>query len=766
MTAESGLQERAVIIKTVHCGHLASGFRILRVYPEGGKPSQWFDTVGNYWTVKEGERLIIRGSFEKNPEYGMQFVMKSFEIPDMVQRGMRTFLVEGFLKGVGPSLGSEIYRVFGEDAADILDNAPERLLEVKGVGKQKLETIMESWHEQRGRREALAMFSTWNLGPATIHKIFARWPNPRDAYKQVKDNPYLLAWEIKGVGFMKADEIARNMGYPLDSPHRAQAAIAFALDEAAKQGHCYLPRDVLFTNVAVLLFPETVNQFVSQATGAYIEDNLQALIFAGRCIDEPHGVYLRPLYSAEVKLSEHIARLLQARVVAPSDMDAKISRFEQQNGYALHPLQRDAVKSSLSNKVNVITGSPGTGKTTIVRCLLALYLPDQVVDGQDLPKVNLVAPTGKAAKRLSESTGQPASTIHRLLNYKQGSGFEFNADHPMDVDLLICDETSMLDVYLARSLCAALPNKARLVLVGDVNQLPSVNAGCVLHDLIKSGCVPVVRLSQIYRQSANSFISLNAQAILEGRGRDMAMTRKIGEGPADDFYWLPVDDEASKAAIAAMVVAKAKPDYKEPQARAELIQKKVINAVKRLLKRGVAAQDIQVLSSTKGGAAGTYALNECLQNLINPHGAEFSLGKNSVFRIGDRVMQLRNNYNNDVFNGDLGVVQGWDAKERLAVVSFDGRPVEYKAKDMMDQITLAYATTVHKAQGSEAPYVVMPVTSAQYMMLQRNLIYTGVTRAKTWCILVGEKRSLNMAINRNEVLDRNTFLSERLRRCM
>lgn len=734
MSSPAPAQEINATVRKVIFHSQDSGFTVFEACPlDSPHPSRdSFTAAGPVGSLSPKDNVVLRGEWTEHKRFGRQFDVKTFELPNFKSGGILGFLESGYVKGVGPSTAKAIYERFGEKTAEILDADPEQLLEVKGIGRSKLDGILASWGEHSGKREVLAVFSQFGIVGATVQKILKRWQNPRAALDVLNTNPYLLAWEIHGIGFLKADEIARKKGFGLKHPLRVQAAIAYALDEAAKrEGHCFLFREDLFERVNALLNPALPDRkSFSPEDVQLIESEIFTLISKQKIIESQGGrFYLSPVHRAESRLERNIMTLMHAPA-APLTDGKPLEEYERENGIQLHQVQRDAVEGALANAFHVITGGPGTGKTTIIKALLATL-------GDSVKEVSLAAPTGRAAKRMSESTGKDAQTIHRLLGYTPGQGFEHNEEDPLPADMLIIDEASMLDVFLARAVTSALKPGARLVLIGDVDQLPSVAAGAVLKDLLACPHVSRTRLTKIFRQSENSFISVNARAVINGKAGEMNLTNQT-----DDFFWYGIDRHCH--------------DGTSPADRAMLIQGCIVKAVYRLLQLGVAPGDIQVLSPTYKGEVGVARLNSILQDVFNKEVPREKIGFN-VFSVGDRVMQLKNNYDKDVFNGDQGRITRIDRQESEVDVDFDGRVVTYAFKDA-DELTLAYAITVHKSQGSESPVIIQPVTTAQYIMLQRNLLYTGITRAKSKCILVGEKKALNIAVRNQNTKPRNTNL--------
>jgi len=746
---EVPLETYKAIVKKVKWRNPDTGWGIAEVYPATG--GKHYTIKGFLGELREKERIVITGRVVIDEKFGHQFEVTQLQLPDFKSgAGILAFLQSGYIKGVGESLAKEIFDAFGEQTANILEHNPERLLDVKGIGKAKLNSIIESWNQQSGKREALAFFAKYKIGPATVTKILDRWKNVREALRIVRENPYILAWEISGVAFAKADEIAMSMGFERECAPRIEAAVGYALHTAsATNGHCFLPRTTCLQHAMNFLDPIPGQGFKLKPLSAFAEELVQmvdqaiaSLVQTRRVFVEGERVYLHRIYQAECKLAELLRTLSQgADRVSVDKVNEIITRYEQRAKITLHENQREAVIAAACRKVCVITGGPGTGKTTIIKCLL------EVLGRIGLRSVSLAAPTGKAAKRMSEATGKAATTIHRMLGFRPGAGYEHDEENPLEADVFILDEASMLDTFLARATLAALKKTAKLILVGDVDQLPSVSAGKVLSDIIQSRKIPVVRLTCVFRQSENSFINLNAQAIRRGSFQEINRSNKT-----DDFFWMDVPTKMKDECGQTTDIPTAE--------RLKQIRKKLIQAVIRLLERGYGGDDIQVLSPAKAGPAGTIALNTVLQGILNAHGEAFKVS-GQEFRIGDRVMQQRNDYKKEVFNGDQGKIKSFNKDENTVTIEFDGVEVEYKAAEMGD-VKLSYAITVHKSQGSESPVIIQIITYAQYIMLQRNIIYTGVTRAREFCVLIGEEPALIHALKQIDGQKRHTMLAARI----
>jgi exodeoxyribonuclease V alpha subunit len=692
--------------------------------PKGGK--RQVTVVGILPGVLPGEGLSLTGAWVTDPKFGLQFRVSSFVTSKPATLvGIEKYLKSGLLKGMGNKVADALLEHFGENVLEILDNSWERLLEVKGIGKMRADRIMESWAEQRQLKGIMTFLLAHGVAPALATRIYKAYG--AESIKKIHDNPYCLSEEVFGVGFKTADRIASGLGIPHESTKRLESGVRYVLSmQASGPGHVFLPRHEL-----VMLAVKELS-----ISAAVLEDFIHQLLFTGRGLvleQTPIGevIYLKGLYSAEVGAAARLRSILATD--APSfkrDIRERIEQFEASAGIKLATRQAEAVTLAGKNKVLVITGGPGTGKTTIIRTILGIM-------GQDV-RVRLCAPTGRAAKRMEESTGREAQTLHRQLGYKPGAGFRHNQENPLEADVVIVDEASMMDITLFNHLLQALPGPCRLILVGDVDQLPSVGPGLVLRDIIKSGVVPVVRLDEIFRQGQESRIVVNAHRV--NRGEKLS----LGGGADSDFFFLAHEDPAEVLDLVKALVSRRLPES-----------------------LGVdPVRDIQVLAPTRRkNLLGVNNLNLELQALLNPPKAgtgEVKHGDHS-FRSGDKVMQLRNDYEREVFNGDVGVVVGISQKMSMLTVRFPGhdRPVVYKRIDL-DDLVLAYASTVHKAQGGEHPVVVFVLHTQHYVLLQRNLLYTGMTRGRRMVVLVGSSKAVNQAIQNNKIADRHTRLGARL----
>ncbi|HLV45259.1 MAG TPA: ATP-dependent RecD-like DNA helicase [Aggregatilineales bacterium] len=695
--------------------------------------------VGNLPDVMPGESLELEGQWVTHSSYGRQFRAENVRrVTPATVEGIRRYLGSGLIRGIGPRLAERIVDRFGLDTLDVLDRDPERLYEVEGLGQHRVRSITRAWLEQQEIKQVMLFLQSHGVSTSLAVKIYKTYGD--DAIRQVESDPYRLARDVHGIGFITADKIARDLGLAHNHPARLEAGLVYSLNNAADEGHVYLPEDVLVEAAAGLLDVPAADVEAAVDRAAHNElVKIDTLPAENPAEGEPatfRAVYLPPFYHAEVGA----ARVLRNLVESPQsyldnsgliDWPALIADAASAADAPLTAQQQAAVLTALTHKVSILTGGPGTGKTTTLRALIHVL-------GREGYTFALASPTGRAAKRLSEATGQPARTIHRMLGYSPQQGFVHNEEEPLPVDFVIVDEVSMLDGFLAYSLFRAIHPRTHLLLVGDVDQLPSVGAGDVLRDLIGSGTVPVTRLDTIFRQAAGSYIISNAHRI--NRGKVPLFSEE-----AQDFFLFNLGDDADR--VAEMVV--------------DVVQNRIPDRF------GLhPLDDTQVLVPMYRGRAGVSSLNQALQAALNPPGrpAERVLG-GRVFRVGDKVLQTSNNYDKEVFNGDVGRIRAFNFTEQSVTVQFEDRQVLYDFTEVPD-LMHAYAISVHRSQGSEYPAVVMPVVTQHYMLLQRNLLYTAVTRAKQLVVLVGSKKAISIAVNNDAVSRRHTALALRLREAL
>jgi len=678
--------------------------------------------VGTLLGLPVGARLRASGYYENNPRFGRQFRIVSYtELSPQTLEGIKRYLGAGLIKGIGPEFAARIVARFGERTLEILDALPARIREVPGIGQSRALAIQKAWAAQRGQREVMVFLQGYGVSPALAARIYKRYG--AEAIQRVRENPYRLAFDVWGIGFLSADRLASALGIGKESDVRVQAGVRHVLEEAGGQGHVYLPRDRLAQDAVARL--GVAIELVEPAIDRLAREGDIAIEHSGTEVT----VYDTGLLRAERAAAEGLSRLLNTpSKPLPIDPDSAIAAYEKKAGITLAPRQAEAIRRALHEPVLVITGGPGVGKTTIVRGIVSLFLACK-------RSVALAAPTGRAAKRLQETTGQPAATLHRLLEWRPGEGmFGRNQSRPLETNLLVVDEASMIDIRLCADLVAALASGTRLLLVGDQDQLPSVGPGMVLRDVIASGTFPVVRLNEIFRQAAQSLIVTNAHRIHDGEIPELGSEgSKVGR----DFFFLEVDDPALAAQTVRDLVATRLPRY-----------------------YGFSPFDIQVLTPMHKGDLGAANINHLLQEALTPTGEALQSGSRR-FRTGDRIMQLRNNYDKDVFNGDVGRVVRVARDAGELVASFDDREVLYES-DELDELTLAYAATVHKSQGSEYAAVVIPIHTQHFVMLQRSLLYTAVTRGKKLVVLVGSRKALGLAVKNAEVAKRYSRLQFRL----
>jgi exodeoxyribonuclease V alpha subunit len=725
--AESVLE---AVLERVTYANEETGYTIARVATERGGGDL---LVGPLLGAQVGESLQLSGRWTSHPRYGRQFEVRSYStvLPATIQ-GIQRYLGSGLIKGIGPVMAERMVTHFGTDILRVIEEEPQRLTDVPGVGPKRIKLVADAWEEQKAIKEVMVFLQGVGVSTSLAVRIFKRY---RDAaISVVRSEPYRLATDVWGIGFKTADTIAGAVGIPHDSPERIKAGLQYTLSEAAGDGHCFLPAPNLVTEAAKILDVgrEMVTGYLDElaaAEGVICE----TVPLAGRDIP---AVYLVPFHRAERSLASGLLELLHAgpdRMAAfqQLDWDRALAWLRGRTGADLAPEQEQAVRLALTKRVAVLTGGPGCGKSFTVRSIVALARAKKA-------KIVLAAPTGRAAKRLAELTGHEAATVHRLLQLQPGGDPKYDRDKPLDADLVVVDESSMVDLILANKLVKAVPRGAHLLLVGDVDQLPSVGAGEVLRDLLAaSGAVPRVRLSKIFRQAQQSGIVVNAHRVNTGSAPSL-------RGFAD-FFWFTCEDTEQTAALTADIVAHRIPRRFGLDPR----------------------RDIQVLAPMHRGSAGAGNLNALLQDMLTPHidGQPERRYGGRVFRVGDKVTQLRNNYDKGaagIFNGTIGVVTGMSLEDsKLTVLTDEDENVQY-GFDELDELAHAYAVTIHRSQGSEYPAVVIPLTTGSWMMLQRNLLYTAITRATKLAVLVGSRRALAAAVRTPGTGRRHTGLTRRL----
>ena len=698
------------VVEHITYQNAENGYSIMKVNVKGYK--DLVTLVGSLLDVPVGSVLLCDGDWKVDKKYGSQFVVQSWEevMPATIY-GIEKYLGSGLVKGIGPKFAKLIVSKFGLETIDVSETDIERLHEVAGIGKVRVEKIRESWEKQKDIKNVMLFLQGYGVSTAYAAKIYRQYG--KESIDKVKGNPYRLADDIWGIGFKTADGIANKMGYEKNDLRRCCSGLLYTLNQLSNEGHVYAEEEQLVKAAITLLEADEEN--IRQAMADMIREE--------KLMMEQEAIYLPPFYHSECGTAKRLLTLMNA-----SD-NGKHPKFdlkaiEKETGIEYDEVQIAAIRQAVDSKVMVLTGGPGTGKTTTTQGIIAALKTAGL-------QILLAAPTGRAAKRMSEATGMEAKTIHRLLEFNPADGYKRNDENPLEGDALIVDECSMIDIILMNNLMKAIPLGMRLVFVGDIDQLPSVGAGNVLRDIIDSQKIPVIRLTRIFRQAQSSRIVMSAHAINRGTFPDLS------NGKDTDFFFIKNDD-------------------------AEQVATSIVELVKNRLPKAYSmpTNKIQVLTPMQRGVVGASNLNIVLQEAINPSKIGLNRGGYS-FRQGDRVMQIRNNYDKNVFNGDLGYIQAVDMEERTLMVDFDGTLVEYEISEL-DELTLAYATTIHKSQGSEYPIVVMPVLMNHYVMLQRNLIYTGITRAKKICVLIGSTKALAYAIHNMTVLKRNTKLKERL----
>ncbi len=708
------------VVERVTYQNETNGYSVIKCRAKGY--ADLITVVGSMPEVHVGSVLTLSGEWTVNPKFGRQFTVSGFEetLPATVY-GIEKYLGSGLVKGIGPKFAARIVRAFGAETLNVIEEDPDALLRVPGIGKLRVERIKKSWDEQKEIKNIMLFLQGHDVSTTHATKIYKTYGS--DSIRVVKENPYRLADDIWGIGFRTADTIAEKLGVEKETAVRLRSGLLYTLNRLSDEGHCYARRDQLLKTGAELLaveesvLPAVLDEMVRQ------DDVKTELIDGEDSAPGETAVYLPPFWFAETGTAKRLKQIFSSPPsvkVKPQGLEERIRRV---TGLNYDPAQMNAIRCAAGSKILILTGGPGTGKTTTTLGILTAFR-------QAGAKILLAAPTGRAAKRLSETTGMEARTIHRLLEFKPPEGCQKNEQNPLEGDVLILDECSMIDIMLMYSLLKAVPDSMTLIFVGDVDQLPSVGAGNVLRDLIDAGVFPVVRLTKIFRQAAASRIITNAHRINRGRMPDLS------NGKQSDFFFLEEEDPETAA-------------------------QEIVRLVKERLPRAYGTRDIQVLTPMQRGAVGAANLNQVLQAALNADAAGLRRG-GTDYRLHDKVMQIRNNYDKEVFNGDIGTVCRVNTEDRELTVSFDGREVLYDVTEL-DELVLAYAATVHKSQGSEYPIVVMPVLMTHYVMLQRNLVYTGVTRAKKLMVMIGSTKALALAVRNVTVTRRNTMLKERLK---
>ncbi|MEU2431308.1 ATP-dependent RecD-like DNA helicase [Streptomyces sp. NPDC007861] len=723
------------VLERITYANEENGYTVARV-DTGRGAGELLTVVGSLLGAQPGESLRMEGRWGSHPQYGKQFTVENYTtvLPATVQ-GIRRYLGSGLIKGIGPRIAERIVDHFGADTLDIIEREPRKLIEVPGLGPKRTKMIGAAWEEQKAIKEVMVFLQGVGVSTSIAVRIYKKYGDA--SISVVKNQPYRLAADVWGIGFLTADRIAQAVGIPHDSPDRVKAGLQYALSQSTDQGHCFLPQEKLIADAVKLLQVDTGLVIDCLAELAADEEGV-----VRERVPDPEGgdpltaVYLVPFHRAELSLAAQLTRLLRTdedRMPAFQDVawDKALAWLADRTGAELAPEQEQAVRLALTRKVAVLTGGPGCGKSFTVRSIVELARAKKA-------KVVLAAPTGRAAKRLAELTGAEASTVHRLLELKPGGDAAYDRDRPLDADLVVVDEASMLDLLLANKLVKAVAPGAHLLLVGDVDQLPSVGAGEVLSDLLSDGSpVPSVRLTRIFRQAQQSGVVTNAHRINSG-------AQPLTQG-LDDFFLFVEDDTEEAGRLTVDVAARRLP------ARFGLDPRR----------------DVQVLAPMHRGPAGAGTLNGLLQQAITPARPDLPEKRfgGRVFRVGDKVTQIRNNYEkgkNGVFNGTVGVVTSLNADDqRLTVLTDEDEEVPYDF-DELDELAHAYAVTIHRSQGSEYPAVVIPVTTGAWMMLQRNLLYTAVTRAKRLVVLVGSRKAIGQAVRTVSAGRRFTALDHRL----
>ena len=706
------MEQLRCVVERITYQNSLNGFTVLKCAAKGF--TDLVTVVGTMPDTNVGSVLLLQGFWKVDSKYGRQFSVETFEevLPATVL-GIEKYLGSGLVKGIGPNFAKRIVNTFGVDTLNVIEEDPEKLLTVPGIGKIRVERIKKSWADQKEIKNIMIFLQGHGVSTSHATKIYKTYGN--DSIKTVKENPYRLADDIWGIGFKTADTIASKMGFGHEKYERLRSGLMYTLNHLADEGHCYATREMLMNTGSELL--EVNSSLLEEALDRMIQEESVKT----ETLEDERGIaiYLPPFYFSEVGS----ARRLQK--IAGTSRKIQVKTGPAENDFPYDIAQILAIETAAQSKVLILTGGPGTGKTTTTLGIIKAYKTARA-------NILLAAPTGRAAKRLSETTGMEAKTIHRLLEYKPPEGYQRNEENPLDGDVLIVDECSMIDIMLMYNLLKAVPDTMTLIMVGDIDQLPSVGAGNVLRDVIESGAFPVIRLTKIFRQAQSSRIITNAHRINKGLMPDLS------NGRDTDFFFI---------------------EKENPEEAAD----EIVNLVKTRLPQHyrIPSSAIQVLAPMQRGVVGATNLNQMLQDALNPVGDRLKRG-GFLFKTHDKVMQIKNDYDKEVFNGDIGEVSDVNLEDRELTVTFDNRSVVYDSSEL-DELVLAYAATIHKSQGSEYPVVVMPILMTHYVMLQRNLVYTGVTRAKKLLVIVGTKKALSMAIRNTSIDKRNTLLAKRIK---
>ncbi|MEG2303674.1 MAG: ATP-dependent RecD-like DNA helicase [Cellulosilyticaceae bacterium] len=704
------------VVERITYANEETGYSVIKIKCKGYM--DLVTVVGSMATVNVGSVINIKGFWSSNPKYGKQFDVKEWEeaLPASIY-GIEKYLGSGLIKGIGPVYAKKIVQLFEEKTLDIIEEEPDRIIEVPGIGKKRVEMIKKAWQDQKEIKNIMIFLQSNGVSTSFGSRIYKFYGDK--SIEVIQENPYKLADDIYGIGFKTADDVAAKLGIEKDSFKRCRAGLFYTLSQLSEEGHCYATYEQLVTKCVEILEVEEAKVVMS----------IEHLVIDKELIkEEPDVVYLPPFYFSEAGVAKRLKQIMfggcEKKV---ADSEKVISLVESKENITYDDIQRNAIRQASKSKVMVLTGGPGTGKTTTTHGIITLFKES----GMD---VILAAPTGRAAKRMSEATGMEAKTIHRLLECKPPQGYQKNEENPIEGDVLIIDEASMIDIILMYNLLKAIPDHMILVIVGDIDQLPAVGAGNVLRDIIASGMIPTIKLERIFRQAMGSRIITNAHKINKGENPDLR------GGKDSNFFFMEQEDNEGVINTIVNLCTKRLPTYYK------------VNPLR----------DIQVLTPMQRTETGAANLNTILQTALNKNTLCLKRGA-TEYRLHDKVMQIRNNYDKEVFNGDVGLISAVDIEERTLKVMFDDREIEYEALDL-DELVLAYATTIHKAQGSEYPIVIMPISFSHYVMLQRNLIYTGITRAKKIVVLVGNRNAVYVSVKNNNVKDRNTRLSERIQK--